>query len=442
MQFLHKTTAAAAACLMLAGCGMFGKEKLNIDGERIPVLSEKEVIAADYMAGDIQIVLPAPFDNQSWSQSGGNALHNMGHLKSGRELKEAWSTNFGNGNSKRDYLIAAPIIADNTIFTIDAYSMVSAFRQSDGERLWKRRLKPRLRDDKEISLKGAGLAFYRGTIYAATGFGGVFALDAQNGKVKWEYFAKTPIRIAPTVGGGKVFVQTIDNTLFALNAATGSEIWRYNAPKEETTKVGGAVSAYSEAADVLIAGFSNGELRALKASTGSPLWVDYLTSGRRINSLDDLNTIRANPVIAGEIVFAAGSNNLLVAIDIRTGQRIWEREIGSSNQPWLAGKYLFVLANDAQLMAVQADSGKIVWDTKIPVVGDVSDQVGVSYAGPLLANNRLWVNTSNGYTFYLSPYTGKILGHIETGEGSSLPPVAAGGQVAIATTNADIIVYQ
>ena len=78
---LNKKSAVAAMCLALAGCGMFGKEKLQIDGERIPVLSEREVIAADYTAGDIQIVLPKPAVNAVWPQSGGNASHNMGHLK-------------------------------------------------------------------------------------------------------------------------------------------------------------------------------------------------------------------------------------------------------------------------------------------------------------------------------------------------------------------------
>ena len=38
---LTKTTALAAACCTLAGCGLFGKEKLKIDGERIPALNEK-----------------------------------------------------------------------------------------------------------------------------------------------------------------------------------------------------------------------------------------------------------------------------------------------------------------------------------------------------------------------------------------------------------------
>ncbi len=41
------------------------------------------------------------------------------------------------------------------------------------------------------------------------------------GKKIWFYNAELPIRIAPTVANNKVLVQTIDNTLIALNATTG-----------------------------------------------------------------------------------------------------------------------------------------------------------------------------------------------------------------------------
>lgn len=439
---LYKFFVAAACCSVLAGCGLFDKEKLVLDGERIPVLSTREIIAADYSAGDITITLPAPTTNGEWTQTGGNAAHNIKHPAGNENLRQMWHKSFGKGASARDYLIAAPVIAENTVFTIDADAMVSAFSQKDGKRLWRQRLKPRLREDKEISLKGAGLAWHDGTLFATTGFGGVFAISPADGKVKWEYFLNSPIRMAPTVGSGKVFVQALDNSLFALNAYDGSEIWRYTAAAEETTKVGGAAPAYSEADDVLIAGFSNGELRAFKASTGSPLWNDYLVSTTRTNLLADINTILAAPVIGENVVYAAGSNNLLVAIDLRSGQRIWERRISSANLPWLAGKYLFVLADDARLMAIEADSGKIIWDTKIPAGNNVSDQVGVTYAGPLLIGNRLLVNTANGYTFYVSPYTGKILGYIEIDDGSSLPPVVADKQVVITTRDAEIIAYQ
>lgn len=439
---INKVGFAVAVCAALGGCSLFGKEKLQIDGERLSVLDEKSVIVADYTAGDIQIVLPAPTFNDAWTQNGGNSTHNIGHLAAADKLSERWEQNFGDGTSKRDYLIATPIIADNKVFTMDTNAVVTAFDAQKGKKLWKRKLKPQLRQDAGVSLKGTGLAYYQDTVYAVTGFGGVFALDKNSGKVKWEYFAKTPIRVAPQVGGGRVFVQTIDNILYALDAANGHEIWRYAAPSQDTIKVGGAVAAYSESADVMIAGFSNGELRALKASTGSPLWGDYLISSRKNNSLDAISSISANPVISGDIVFAAGNNDLLVAIDLRSGQRIWERQIGSSNQPVLAGKYLFLLANDNRLMAIQADSGKIVWTTKILGNGVDENKDNTVFAGPLLINNQLLVTNSDGYLFFISPFDGQIIGRTEIDNGSFLPAVAADGQIIVTTNDANIIAYK
>jgi len=438
MTLSKKTAAAVAVIFVLAGCG---KEKLVIDGQRVPVLDAPEVIAADYMKGDIKISLPAPTPLYDWTQSGGNARHNAGHIASNDEMKKLWSKNFGAGNSKRDYLIAQPVIAEDKIFAIDADAVVSAYDAKDGSRLWRTRLKPRLREDKNVALKGAGLAYAGGRIFAATGFGGVFAMKAEDGSIIWKHYEKTPIRIAPTAGGSKIFVQTIENVLIALNQQDGSEIWRYAAQNEDTVLVGGAAPAYDVERDILIAGFSNGEIRAIKASTGSPLWGDYLVSGYRNNMLSEINAVRANPVIGSEMVFAAGSN-ILTAIDLRSGQRLWEREFGSNNQPWLAGKVLYVLSEISHLLAIDTESGKIIWDTKVPAGEKAADAVGVSFAGPVLVNNRLLVNTSNGYTFYISPYTGEIMGFLKLDDGSAIAPAAANGQVVIATTDAELLVYE
>lgn len=433
-----KTMVLVAGMLMLFGCG---KEKLVIDGERIPVLDKPEGITADYMKGDIKISLPAPIKNYRWAQSGGNSQHNFGHLSSAEELHKAWDKSFGKGASKRDYLIASPIIAKEMVFAIDADAVVSAYSQKDGTKLWETRLKPQIRDDKEISLKGAGLAYDNAKIFATTGFGGIFALNSQTGEIIWKNYEKTPIRIAPTVGGGKVFVQTIENILVAFSQSDGSEVWRYTAANEDTVLVGGASPAYDESQDILIAGFSNGEVRALKASTGSPLWGDYLASGYRNNILSEINAIRANPVINKDTVYTA-SRNMITAIEMRTGQRLWEREFGTDNQPWLAGKILYLLTDGSHLLALDTESGKIIWDTKVPAGEKVSDAVGVTFAGPVLINNRILVNTSNGYAFYISPYTGEIMGYVKIGKGSSITPIVADNQVIITTNDAKLIAYQ
>lgn len=439
---LYSKAVLCSCVLLLSGCGMFGKEALDIEGKRINVLTENATLAPDYARGEIKIKLPAPYTNPKWNQNGGNSLHLMGHLKSETTMAEVWSESFGAGSSKRDYLIAAPIIAYKAVFAIDSDAIVTARRLDNGEQIWRRRLKPQNKEEKESSLKGAGLAEYNQKIYATTGFGGVFCLDMKTGKILWRKNLNMPIRIAPAVNNNKILIQTFDNTLFVLDASSGQEIWKNQTDAENTTLVGGAAPAYSVDADVIVAAFSNGELRAFKASTGTPLWGDFLVSHKRTNSLAEINAIKANPIIDGDKVFAVGYNSVLTAIDLRTGTRIWEREMGSSNQPWIAGDYLYVLTNDFELIALNKNNGKIIWNTSIPK-GDSNDEKnGVFAKGPLLTDNRLIITTSNGYIFAVSPYTGEILSYVEADEGIELPPVMANGITIFATNDAEMIAYK
>lgn len=431
-----------AVIAMLSACGMFGKDKIQLDGERVAVLKESKMLVPDFEPNQIKITLPKPYTNKQWTQEGGNSAHIMGHLKADSKLKKMWDSGFGEGNSKRDYLLAAPVIAHQVVFTIDADAKVRAFRLDDGDEIWSKRVKPLNKDERSVSMKGAGLAYFDKKIYATTGFGSVFALDMKTGLPIWRFDNSSPIRIAPTVANGKVFVQTIENTLICLDAYNGKELWRYKTATENTTLVGGASPAYAPAQDVVIAAFSNGELRALKASTGSSLWGDLLISRRRNNSLASINGIKANPVIDGDVVYALGHSNILTAIDLRTGNRIWEREIGGINQPWIAGKFMYVLDNEFNLIALEKSSGKIIWNTSIPVTKDEDDRAGLFAKGPVLAGDRLLVGSSNGYVFAISPYSGKIIGYISLSDGVEVSPVVADGITVFTTNDADIVAYK
>lgn len=438
----YKKVVLCGLAALLSACGMFGKEKLNLDGERLAVLQESKMLAPDFDAGEVKITLPQPYLNTSWKQNGGNSLHRMEHLQASQNLKKVWDAGIGTGSSKRDYLLAAPIVAYKVIFTIDADAQVRALRLEDGEEIWRKDLSPLIDDEYEISMKGAGLAEFNRKIYVTTGFGSIFALDMKTGKQIWRFDEKAPIRIAPTVANGILFAQTIENTLLALDAQTGKEIWRYKTATEATTLVGGASPAYDPFQDVVVAAFSTGELKAFKASTGSELWSSLLVSYRRTQALASINGIKANPIIDGSVVYALGHSNILTAIDLRTGSRIWEREIGGISQPWVAGKYLYVLDNNFNLLALEKANGKIVWNTNVPVTNNDENTSGVYAKGPVLAGNRLLVTSSNGYVFAISPYNGKIIGYISLSDGVSVSPVVARGMVLFTTNDAEIVAYK
>ncbi len=428
-------------CLLscLCGCATSEKASLNIEGERISVVRENKNLTPD--ARGEKIKLPRAKINNSWTHYGVNANHGGGHLKAGGNLDEIWNENFGEGTSKRNILISSPVSDGKNIYTIDAKGKVKAFGLNDGKEIWERKLKPANKKAKTSSLTGAGLALNDDVLYASTGFGVVFAINTNDGSVAWEQNVKSPIRSAPTADGDLVIVQTIDNGIFALKNNDGSILWKDKIEDEATTMTGRASPAYSAKDDLVVAAFSNGQLQAYKASTGTPLWMEWIISASSTESLADITSIKANPIIDNGVVYAVGYNSPMMAIDARTGARIWQREIASASQPWLAGKYLFVLTNDGDLIALNKITGGIVWNTIIPYASP-DERLGVTTSGPILANDALLVVSSNGNLYSVSPYSGRIMGVADVDKGIDIAPVMINETLLLTTNGADLIAFR
>lgn len=425
-----------AAVTLIAGCS---SKKVLPEGKRVSVLTPGATIKPDVVNGEAQIKIPATIGNSFWLQTDYNAAHITPNLKVSPKFEKQWSANFGEGASKREILMSTPLIADGKIFTLDVDGLVSAFNLKNGESLWYTELKSQNKYVKDTALKGIGIAYDNGTIFATTGYGDVYALKAKNGEQIWSKSLNFPIRIAPMVANGKVFVQSVDNKFFALDEKNGEVLWKYDIMLENTTLVGGSVPAYCESLDMVIAGFSSGELQTFNASIGSPLWSDILISNRQAYSSTFLNTIKASPIVEGETVYAFSNGNILTAIDARTGLRIWEKELGGKNTPLLAGNVLYVISNERDLLAINKDNGNILWSKALDFGKKPAEVVASS---PIMLSNRLVVALSNGYVFTYEPKTGALLSSVDLDEELNSAPIAADEYIVFVTSKAKLLVYK
>ncbi|MHC4656663.1 MAG: outer membrane protein assembly factor BamB family protein, partial [Planctomycetota bacterium] len=55
----------------------------------------------------------------------------------------------------------------------------------------------------------------------------VYALDAMTGHVRWTFFTKGPVRLAPVVVDGRVYVGCDDGYVYCLSGNDGSLVWNY-----------------------------------------------------------------------------------------------------------------------------------------------------------------------------------------------------------------------
>ena len=408
-----------------------------LPGERISVLANDRSLSADSELAGQQILLPQPTANLAWPQAGGYANHAMHHIKVRDALAPVWSVDIGDGADDEERLNGPPVVANGVIYAMDAASTVSAYATKDGQRLWESELAP---DDDEGHI-GGGLALDGGMLFATTGFAEAVALDIKTGAVIWRRNLGAPMRSAPTARGGRVFAVTMNNQLFALNAKTGETLWQHRGLPEIASVLGGASPAVDQG--VVVVPYTSGELIALKVENGRVLWQDSLTAARRTDVVSNLAGIRGRPVIDRGLVIAISNGGVMTAIDIRTGQRTWSREIAGIESPWVAGDYIFVLTTEAELACISRKDGRIHWVRGLPRFEDPEDKEDpIVWTGPLLASDRLIVAGSNEEAMALSPYTGRILGVQEMPDRVTVAPVAANGSVYFLADDANLVAYR
>ena len=425
------------AAFLIQGCGTWigGKEAPPLPGERISIMLFQSDITPDPRIADLEIRLPKPELNDDWPQAGGYPNHAMHHLQIAQTVSEVWRVDLGKGAGGERRLLSAPVVANGVVFAVDVNFVVSAYATADGKRLW--RFDPKVpKNDREAF--GGGIAYEDGRIILSTGFAVVFAINAKNGEIIWQQNVSGPIRAAPTATGGRVYVITVGNEFTAYNSKNGQKLWSHSGFAEAAGLLGGASPAVSGGA--VVVPYSSGELYALRVENGRVIWFDNLAALRRLDQISSLMDIRGRPVMDRGIVFAISHSGRMVAIDQRTGGRVWDRNIGGVEMPWVAGDFIYLITNEAELVGLTRSDGRVRWIRPLPRFEDAKNSEDrIQWSGPILVSDRLVLVASYGEALSVSPYTGEILGRIKLPAGVSLAPVVAGGTLYIFTDKAQLI---
>jgi len=431
----------AIVAFVLAACdgGFLGADdEKKLPGTRVSVLRLEQSLKPDPELADTKIKLPTPVQNSDWPMAGGTPQHALHHVVANTGLKLAWSKDIGNGSSDNQRLIAAPITGGGRVYVMDSESMVSALDNRDGSKIWQISLVP---EDEDEGVIGGGLAYFGEVLYVTTGYGQVFALEANSGTEKWVYKLGPPIRSAPAISGGRIFVISHDNQLHTLNANDGRMLWTYIGLPEITGIIGSSSPAVQ--GGIVVAPFASGELVALRVENGRPIWAEQLVKSRGLTPLSSINAIRALPVIDDNRVYAINHSGRMAAVDLRTGRRAWVRNISGVQTPWLAGEYIYLVTTQGEVICISRANGRIVWLQQLERFQDPEDLEGpINWSGPVLASDQLLLVSSEGEAVTISPYDGQINGRLSLPSSVKIGPVVADGTFYVLTDNGDLIAYR
>lgn len=174
--------------------------------------------------------------------------------------------------------VSPPLITGGVLYiNVDDGYLHALDANKPGPELWSADVgatKARQTGEKVYSITMPALS--NGLVYTGSDDFSVYALDALTGRQRWRYPTGEKVRSSPAVAAETVFVGSYDHNLYALDAATGKAKWSYT--------TGSSVHATPVVVDSIVyIGADDGYVHAIDATTGGGI-RKYRTTSNVIGS--------------------------------------------------------------------------------------------------------------------------------------------------------------
>lgn len=307
-------------------------------------------------------------------------------------IDKLWSTDVGNGQGRGLYTIN-PVIRGDTIFTAAADGSVRAIERRSGKTLWKA--------DMETDLSG-GVGIHEDSLLLGSSEGEVLAIDATSGERRWSTRLQGEVLAAPQADGEMVVAQTYDGKLQGLDFANGELLWTYDSGVPVLTVRGTGTPILRD--DVVYAGFANGRVLAFDANTGDVRWEVRVAISQGRSEIDRIVDVDGTMELRDGELYAASYQGRLVAVEVRSGQRLWQQDVSSVSGVSTGFGNVYVADEDGTVYAYLRSGGGVRWSQ------DALGYRGLSRPTPV--SSYLAVADFEGYLHILSQVDGQIIGRV------------------------------
>lgn len=236
--------------------------------------------------------------------------------------------------------LSEPIVEDGLVFFLTGANSLYALEADTGKQAW---LYARP-ETANISIRGGSKPAYRaGTLYVGFSDGAVVSLLAKSGQVKWEKQLNRNKKFRdmdtnPLVDGDVVYVLGFDDATYALRAATGDLVWRFEK---------GGYGGFLMVGDRLYFGSTTDELIALDKTTGRLVWSHPVKNG-----------IATQPSMLKGVIVYGESLGSLRFLEANSGRELGHFEPGRGllSPPAVDGvnNTVYFISNEANLYAIEA----------------------------------------------------------------------------------------
>lgn len=273
-----------------------------------------------------------------------------------------------------------------------ADSTLVALRRADGTLAWRFRTAVRSNPGFE------GFVVRGETIYAGSPNGTLYAVDAVTGEQRWAQSMLTGTGTTINVVGVSAdddivtaafnrFVIPLRGGVIALDARTGVLRWLTDYPRPASDSLTGGTST-ALWNDVVLGSSADGRIYALNRANGAVQW-EFPGVGKRAGAPfgADLREL----TLSGSTLYAGSSSGWYIAYDLTNRRERWRVFNGSSDQGTEAaidGNTIYLVVANGHLKAFADDQAKELWD-----YGEYA-----SFSSkPILGSDRIFLSGPKGF---------------------------------------------
>lgn len=209
---------------------------------------------------------------------------------------------------------------------------------------------------------------------------GIYALDAESGKILWVYKTLNSIKNNVVIENDKLLAQDAEGNIYCVDAKNGKEIWVEKAELGSSLSTSSGIVAEN---GVLYAGCAAG-ITAYDIENGNVIWENIRNHGE---------ASPAEFVVAGDKILVSSHWDALVALDKKTGKKLWENKDSElrfrSSTPAVIDENTLIAADSNSIMLINANNGEILHK-------DTYEDINFSSsAQPVIDGNAAYIPTAN-----------------------------------------------
>lgn len=256
-------------------------------------------------------------------------------------------------------IYGTPAVSPELVYISGYNGKVQAYNSSSLSLRW---VYPR-----EGNLKAfvGGLLVAKDKVYSGCSDGKVYALDAATGDEVWEFQTGDKVWATPAIDGDTLFISSFDNNLYALNADDGSLKWKY----ETEGSLAATPLVYN---NTVYVGSLDRYLYALDATSGSFKW-----------KFMGENWFWAQPAVSNNIIYAPNLDGKVYALQAISGDKVAQFDTGSpvSSSPVVVNNSIIIASRQGLIYAIDTTSNalKLLTDIKTEVYGPLCASEGIVY---------------------------------------------------------------